>query len=62
MFSTDLILLPTLWLWGSLPGVKTWLAHKADNLTTIYKPTVYRASTIHNPIGLQTCYRESFIF
>jgi hypothetical protein len=42
----------------NLPGCKGWLTRKADNLTAICEPTVYRenvgASTSHNPMGLHS--------
>jgi hypothetical protein len=49
----------------NLPGDKGWLARKADNLTDICKPTVYR---MWEPQHLTTvsasmaCYRDRFTF
>jgi hypothetical protein len=75
-FSIYLILPGTLWLWGStqpvtemitrnLPGGNGRPACKADNLTTICEPTVYK---MWEPRCLTTlwastaCYRDSFTF
>jgi hypothetical protein len=57
----------TIALWSTQPlketstrnisGGEGWLARKADNLTAIYEPIVYKnvgASTSHNPMGLHS--------
>jgi hypothetical protein len=49
----------------NLPGSKRRPAHKADNLTAICEPTVYKmwgASTSHNPMGFHGLLQEEFTF
>jgi hypothetical protein len=47
----------------NLPGVKGWLAHKADNLTTICELIVQKCGSLDDsqPYGASmACYRDSF--
>jgi hypothetical protein len=49
----------------NLPGGKGWPARKADNLTAIYEPTVYKMWDPRplTPLwALMACYRDSFTF
>jgi hypothetical protein len=46
----------------NLPGCKGRSGRKADNLTTIRKPIVYKASKSHHLRASTACYRDSFNF
>jgi hypothetical protein len=49
----------------NLPGGKGRTEFKADNLTAICEPIVWKivgASKSHNPMGLYVCCRDSFTF